>query len=99
MEFIYSYGNIFIISITLLSGHGSWLIAGYNTMKKEDKAKYDVRKLCRITGIGISFITILLLITCLFNKQLPAEFAYVLITLIIIDVVFIIVVGNLTSRK
>ena len=27
----------FIISITLLSGHGSWLIAGYNTMKKEDK--------------------------------------------------------------
>ena len=30
-----------ILSIVLLSGHGSWLIAGYNTASKEEKAKYN----------------------------------------------------------
>jgi hypothetical protein len=25
----------------LISGHGSWLISGYNTASKEEKAKYN----------------------------------------------------------
>ena len=29
-----------VISIVLLSGHGSSLIAGYNTATKEEKSKY-----------------------------------------------------------
>lgn len=33
-----------IMSITLLWGHGSWLIAGYNTASKEEKAKYNEKK-------------------------------------------------------
>ncbi len=30
-----------VISIMLLSGHGSWFISGYNTAPKKEKAKYD----------------------------------------------------------
>ena len=30
-----------VLSITLLSGHGSWFISGYNTASKEEKAKYN----------------------------------------------------------
>ena len=30
-----------VLSIVLLSGHGSWLISGYNTASKEEKAKYN----------------------------------------------------------
>ena len=41
------------LSITLLSGHGSWFISGYNTATKEEKEKYDEKKLCRTMGIGI----------------------------------------------
>ncbi len=33
------------LSITLLSGHGSWFISGYNTATKEEKEKYDEKKL------------------------------------------------------
>ena len=51
-----------IISIVLISGHGGWLIAGYNMASKEEKAKYNEKKLCRTMGIGMSIITILLLI-------------------------------------
>ena len=34
-----------VLSITLLSGHGSWFISGYNTATKEEKEKYDEKKL------------------------------------------------------
>ena len=51
-----------VLSIILLSGHGSWFISGYNMASKEEKEKYDEKKLCRTTGIGMSIIAILILI-------------------------------------
>ena len=36
------------ISLLLLSGRGSWLIAGYNTASKKEKEKYDEKKLCLV---------------------------------------------------
>ena len=66
-----------VISIVLLSGHGSWFISGYNTASKEEKEKYDEKKLCRTMGIGMSIIAILILIMGLFENFLPA-FLYIL---------------------
>ena len=48
-----------ICSLILLSGRGSILIGGYNTMSKEDQEQYDEKKLCRITGTGMLVITLL----------------------------------------
>ena len=53
------FGIFAVISIILLSGHGSWLISGYNTASKEEKEKYDEKKLCRTMGIGMSIIAII----------------------------------------
>ena len=60
-----------VLSIILLSGHGSWFISGYNTASKEEKEKYDEKKLCRTMGIGMSqklflaqFAVIDLLVPC-----------------------------------
>ena len=58
------------LSITLLSGHGSWFISGYNTATKEEKEKYDEKKLCRTMGIGMSIIAILASSSLL---QLPSD--------------------------
>mgnify|MGYP001781580776 CR=1 FL=1 len=33
-----------VLSIILLSGHGSWFISGYNMASKEEKEKYDEKK-------------------------------------------------------
>ena len=66
-----------VLSITLLSGHGSWFISGYNTATKEEKEKYDEKKLCRTMGIGMSIIAILALIMGLLENILPA-FLYIL---------------------
>ena len=40
-----------IMSVFLLMGKGSWLIAGYNTASQKERDKYDEKKLCRATGL------------------------------------------------
>ena len=66
-----------VLSIILLSGHGSWFISGYNTASKEEKEKYDEKKLCRTMGLGMSIIAILLLTMGLLENILPAFFVYI----------------------
>ena len=94
-----------VIAILLLitglfeSGHGSKFISGYNTASKEEKARYDEKKLCRVYGIGMGVIAILLLITGLFESFLPSSFVYVLLVLIVIDVVIIIILSNTICKR
>ena len=88
-----------VLSIVLISGHGSWLISGYNMASKEEKAKYNEKKLCRIMGIGMSVIAILLLIMGLLENALPAFFVYISLGIILVDVVVIIILGNTICRK
>ena len=88
-----------VLSIALISGHGSWLISGYNTASKEEKAKYNEKKLCGTMGIGMSVIAILLLIMGVFENILPAFFVYIALGIILADVVIIIVLGNTICRR
>lgn len=88
-----------VFSIVLISGHGSWLISGYNTASKEEKAKYNEKKLCRTMEIGMSVIAILLLIMGVFENILPVFFVYIALGIILADVVIIIVLGNTICRR
>lgn len=52
-----------VLAFFLSRGKGAFLIAGYNTMPKEEKAKYDEVALCKFMGkilYGISFSLVLL---------------------------------------
>lgn len=40
-----------IIGIFLFHGKGAWMISGYNTASKEERQKYDEKKLCRATSV------------------------------------------------
>ncbi len=88
-----------IISIILLSGHGSWIISGYNTASKEEKAKYDEKKLCKTIGFGMAVIAVLILVMGLFEDVLPASFAYISLGIILVDILLMIVVCNTVCRK
>lgn len=88
-----------VLSIVLISGHGSWLISGYNTASKEEKEKYNEKKLCRIMGTGMSVIAILILMMGLFENVLPAFFVYIALGIILADVMVMIVLGNTIGRK
>lgn len=41
----------FIISGFLYSGKGSWLIAGFGTSSRKERAKYEEKKVCRAMGV------------------------------------------------
>ena len=88
-----------VLSIVLLSGRGSWFISGYNTASKEEKEKYDEKKLCRTMGVGMSIIAILILIMGLFENFLPAFFVYIALGIIVVDVVVIIILENILCKK
>lgn len=87
-----------LLSVVLLSGHGSGLIAGFNTASKEEQKKYDKKKLCRAVGTGMAVIALLCLIIGLFNTVLPYYFIYITFGTIIADVVVIIMLKNTICR-
>ena len=88
-----------VLSVVLISGHGSWLISGYNTASKEEKAKYNEKKLCRTMGFGMSVIAILALTMGLLENILSAFFVYIALGIILVDVVVIIILENTLCRK
>lgn len=83
-----------ICSLILLSGRGSILIAGYNTMSKEDQEQYDEKKLCRITGTGMLIITLLTAILEVFGEKIPDWFWIVYAVLVVLIAVGIMILSN-----
>lgn len=79
-------GIFAILSITLLLGKRSFLIAGYNTSSKEQKEQYNEKKLCRAMGVMLLSLTIatILLIT---NKIMSSYYGiFVVISSIIVTI-------------
>ena len=52
----------FILSVLLFNGKASILLAGYNSMSKKEKARYDKKKLCRSSSIVTFIVSITLLL-------------------------------------
>lgn len=90
---------LFIIAGTMLY-QGKWanLIAGYNTLSKEEKEKYDTPALCRFYGkmmFVISFSILLWEIGDALGSLLIFMFGTLLF---IVSVVFTLVYSNSGSR-
>ena len=67
-----------ILSVVLLFGKGSFLIAGYNMLSKERKAQYDEKRLCRVVGGGLGVITVILGTAALFDFELPSALSWMI---------------------
>lgn len=66
-----------MLSVALLMGKGSTLIAGYNTSSKEVRKRYDAKKLCRVVGGGLSVITIIMGVSTLYEFELPVMISWI----------------------
>lgn len=88
-----------VISIVLLTGHGANLIAGYNTATKEEKAKVNEKKLCRVVGVGMLIITLLILVMGVGESILPAWIAYVFLGVVLTDCFVLIILANTICKK
>lgn len=92
-----------ILALVLFTGRGTWLIAGYNTMKPEEKEKYDEKKLCRGTGILMLFFsvgcTVMAFAELFCSEAVVDRIAIVCLIVICIVCVGGIVLGNIFCRK
>ncbi|UBH22754.1 DUF3784 domain-containing protein [Macrococcus armenti] len=78
-----------LIGIYMLTGRGSFLIAGYNMMPQEQKQKYNEKRLCRFTGVMI----IIAALYCAMMEFTNVNEIYASIGFIIITLIFVIVVN------
>ena len=87
------------LSIVLLTGHGSGLIAGYNTASDADKSKYDEKKMCRVMGAGMALIALLILVMVLLGDNLPSGFAWLMLGVVFADIAGMLLALNLFCKK
>ena len=87
-----------ILGIVFLCGKGSFLIAGYNTMSPQEKAKWDEKALCKAMGVLMFIVA-----ACLIAAGPSAIFhKYILLTISIV-LIFVTAIGGViyisTSQK
>ncbi len=62
MYILYALCGLFaILGVVMLTGRGTGLIAGYNTMSESERARYDAPKLCRTIGVFLLVLVFFLL--------------------------------------
>lgn len=77
-------------------GKGSWLIAGYNTLSKEEKEKYDEKKLCTAMGTMCAVLAVMTGLLATFDNE---SFAMIYGIVISITVVVTLVFTNTKCKK
>ena len=88
-----------VMSIVILSGKGNFLIAGYNTASKEEKEKYNVKRLNYIVGGGFSLITILLAVFIYFEGELPKYLQWLSPWGYLTIIALILILSNTIGKK
>lgn len=90
-------GLFMILGIVLYSGRGSFLIAGYNTMPKEEKDKYDKVALGKFIGkmmFSLSFSMIFWVLSEIFEQDWLFTVGLILFIGIVIFMVSHVNTGN-----
>ena len=88
-----------IWSLILLSGHGSALIAGYNTMTEDEKKTIDEKKLCFVLGICMFVCALTMLYMAVLNPNITIATTIVASSIITIDLVVSIYIANTKCNK
>lgn len=92
-------GLFAVISIAFFMGKGSFLIAGYNTASKQEKEKYDEKKLLRVMGGGLGIITIIMAINTFYKSELPSSIQWLMPWGLLITIAAMIVLSNTICRR
>ena len=96
---LYIIGAIFLIlGIVFLCGKGANLVAGYNTLSKEEKEKYDEKILTRWIGYGFTPIGITIIVFGLFGMYIPSGFVSLIPIEAGITIVFAFI-GSIRAKR
>ena len=97
---MYSTAVLLILpAVLLLSGRGAFLIAGYNTASAKQKAAFDEKKLCRVSGGGLLLCGVLILLWAILGEDAPSWFIAAFVILTLLDVIVMIWLTNTKCRQ
>lgn len=88
-----------VMSFVLISGRGSWFVAGYNTLPEKEQAGYNKKRLCKTVGWGLLVIDIVVIILFAFKDRIPDAFHVIAGAVIFIDVVVMLILSETFCRK
>lgn len=88
-----------LLAFYFFSGRGAMLISGYNTMSKEERARYNIKELTRAVGIFMLVLAVLMAFT-LFAGMIADNMTWALVGLICIFVftIFWIIYMNRSKK-
>jgi magnesium-transporting ATPase (P-type) len=87
-----------VLGIVFIGGRGAFLIAGYNTLSKAEKEKYDVKALCRFMGKSMFALSVCCLIPAfsdVVGNMIPF---WIGINLSIVVIIFVLIYANTGNR-
>jgi len=87
---------IIVLAIILLTGRGSNLVAGFNTMPKDEKTKYDAKALSKF--IGKILLPIGILIPLSGKESIAGWYAWVFVAVTLGLCVFAVIYANTGNR-
>ena len=87
---------LLIMGIVILIGKGDNLIAGYNTASKEERSKYNVKRLRYLVG---GYLIVLAPMLLLLGKETMATTGYFLALTIILCIVIIVLANTWAKNK
>lgn len=87
-----------VFGIILSLGHGANLLAGYNTMPKEQKERYDAPALCRFMGKIMFALAACMLVMALAGPLALTALLYIGLGLFFAVIIFTLVYANTGSR-
>ncbi|APH04929.1 DUF3784 domain-containing protein [Bacillus weihaiensis] len=92
-----------VMGIIFSNGKGAFLIAGYNTMSKEEKEKYDSVALCKFMGklmFALSFAMVFWLLAIIYSTNILFVVGFILFFIFLVfGLIYIGSSGKFQSKK
>ena len=85
-----------VLGIVILIGKGDNLIAGFNTMPKEERAKYNVKRLRGLIG---GLLVVLAPMTFFMLKEETMSAAWSFVALTFVACIIVVVLANTWAKK
>lgn len=98
VAFAVAVGLFVLLGIVFINGKGAFLIAGYNTSSKAEKAKYDEKALCKFMGKMMFLFALCFAIAAFsdfLNSMIPM---WVGMSLFLGTIVFMLIYANTGNR-
>lgn len=94
-----------IIGVFLFFGKGKWLVAGYNSMSKEERKKYDEKKLCKAVGWLCIVCCVMLCIMAYLGYRVDTglmkenDMLYFGLFVVIVIIITLIIISRYINKK